>query len=123
MPARQNQREGKILLVDDDPGLLRLLSIRLRAEGYEIEAVDSAIKALATAIDNKSARRKLTIHIVSNGVDTDYFHVDRQESNPPSIVFVGKMSYHANVSAAVHLICKQVNGPMTRRWPCAWLRA
>ena len=47
MSGRQNQREGKILLVDDDPGLLRLLSIRLRAEGYEIEAVDSAIKALA----------------------------------------------------------------------------
>ena len=39
---------GKILLVDDDPGLLRLLSIRLRAEGYDIEAVDSAQNALAT---------------------------------------------------------------------------
>jgi two-component system response regulator GlrR len=38
---------GKILLVDDDPGLLRLLSIRLRAEGYEVEAVDSAESALA----------------------------------------------------------------------------
>jgi two-component system response regulator GlrR len=34
-------------LVDDDPGLLRLLSIRLRAEGYEVEAVDSAESALA----------------------------------------------------------------------------
>tara|TARA_R110002049_G_scaffold21792_12_gene79120 strand:+ start:4400 stop:5743 length:1344 start_codon:yes stop_codon:yes gene_type:complete len=38
---------GKILLVDDDPGLLRLLSIRLRAEGYEVDAVDSAQNALA----------------------------------------------------------------------------
>jgi two-component system response regulator GlrR len=47
MPARHNLSEGKILLVDDDPGLLRLLSIRLRAEGYEIEAVESAAKALA----------------------------------------------------------------------------
>ncbi|HEX5787259.1 MAG TPA: sigma 54-interacting transcriptional regulator [Woeseiaceae bacterium] len=37
---------GKILLVDDDPGLLRLLSIRLRAEGYDVEAVDSAESAL-----------------------------------------------------------------------------
>jgi two-component system response regulator GlrR len=37
---------GKILLVDDDPGLLRLLSIRLRAERYEVEAVESAHKAL-----------------------------------------------------------------------------
>ena len=48
MPATKSAPKGKILLVDDDPGLLRLLSIRLRAEGYEIEAVDSAHKALAT---------------------------------------------------------------------------
>ena len=48
MVARQSKREGKILLVDDDPGLLRLLSIRLRAEGYDVEAVESAHKALAT---------------------------------------------------------------------------
>jgi len=46
MPAKQAQRQGRILLVDDDPGLLRLLSIRLRAEGYEVEAVESAHKAL-----------------------------------------------------------------------------
>ena len=46
MVAKQPQREGKILLVDDDPGLLRLLSIRLRAEGYDVEAVESAHKAL-----------------------------------------------------------------------------
>ncbi|MEJ2604069.1 MAG: sigma 54-interacting transcriptional regulator [Gammaproteobacteria bacterium] len=39
--------KGRILLVDDDPGLLRLLSIRLRAEQYDVEAVDSAHRALA----------------------------------------------------------------------------
>jgi two-component system response regulator GlrR len=38
---------GRILLVDDDPGLLRLLSIRLRAEQYDVEAVESAKEALA----------------------------------------------------------------------------
>jgi two-component system response regulator GlrR len=37
---------GRILLVDDDPGLLRLLSIRLRAERYDVEAVESAEEAL-----------------------------------------------------------------------------
>jgi two-component system response regulator GlrR len=37
---------GRILLVDDDPGLLRLLSIRLRAESYEVEAVESAEQAI-----------------------------------------------------------------------------
>jgi two-component system response regulator GlrR len=47
MANKNSGSEGKILLVDDDPGLLRLLSIRLRAEGYEVEAVESAQKALA----------------------------------------------------------------------------
>ncbi|MDH3533863.1 MAG: sigma 54-interacting transcriptional regulator [Gammaproteobacteria bacterium] len=48
MASSHPQSKGKILLVDDDPGLLRLLSIRLRAEGYDVEAVESAHTALAT---------------------------------------------------------------------------
>lgn len=47
MASNTPDSKGKILLVDDDPGLLRLLSIRLRAENYEVEAVESAHKALA----------------------------------------------------------------------------
>jgi two-component system response regulator GlrR len=47
MASNNPESKGKILLVDDDPGLLRLLSIRLRAEDYEVEAVESAHKALA----------------------------------------------------------------------------
>ena len=47
MVNKKSQSNGKILLVDDDPGLLRLLSIRLRAEGFDVEAVESAHDALA----------------------------------------------------------------------------
>ncbi|MCS6947462.1 MAG: sigma 54-interacting transcriptional regulator, partial [Steroidobacteraceae bacterium] len=43
------QRQPRILVVDDDPGLLRLLTIRLRAENYEVEAVDNGPAALALA--------------------------------------------------------------------------
>jgi two-component system response regulator GlrR len=43
----QQVPRGKILLVDDDPGLLRLLSIRLRAENYDVEAVENGAAALA----------------------------------------------------------------------------
>jgi two-component system response regulator GlrR len=42
-------RKARILIVDDDPGLLRLLTIRLRAENYDVEAVESAAQALAAA--------------------------------------------------------------------------
>ena len=48
-----NNRGKKILLVDDDPGLLRLLSIRLRAERYEVEAL--------TANSNVAGLAKLAI--------------------------------------------------------------
>jgi len=36
----------KILIVDDDPSLLRLLTIRLAAEGYQVESAESAKIAL-----------------------------------------------------------------------------
>jgi two-component system response regulator GlrR len=39
-------RAARIVVVDDDPGLLRLLSIRLRAEKYEVEPVSSAAAAV-----------------------------------------------------------------------------
>ncbi len=44
------RRKPRVLVVDDDPGLLRLLTIRLRAENYEVEAVESASAALAACV-------------------------------------------------------------------------
>src|SRR6476619_5351144 len=43
-------KNGKaaLLLVDDDPDLLRLLSIRLKANGYDVTAVDNGQRALAS---------------------------------------------------------------------------
>jgi two-component system, NtrC family, response regulator GlrR len=43
------KRKARILVVDDDLGLLRLLTIRLRAESYDVEAVESGVLALAAA--------------------------------------------------------------------------
>lgn len=43
----------KIMLVDDDPGLLRLLSMRLAAAGYEVMAVDGGDAALARLSINR----------------------------------------------------------------------
>ncbi len=44
--SNSHKRKARILVVDDDPGLLRLLTIRLRAESYEVEAMESAAAAL-----------------------------------------------------------------------------
>lgn len=41
-----NFQEQKILLVDDDPSLLKLLSVRLQATGLEVKTVESADQAI-----------------------------------------------------------------------------
>jgi two-component system response regulator GlrR len=43
----RSRRTPRILVVDDDPGLLRLLTIRLRSQKYEVEPTGSAAEALA----------------------------------------------------------------------------
>ena len=45
--TRAAKRAPKILVVDDDPGLLRLLTIRLRSQKYEVEPAENASKALS----------------------------------------------------------------------------
>ena len=39
--------ESTILIVDDDPDLLKLLTFRLQGAGYRVESADSAERALA----------------------------------------------------------------------------
>jgi two-component system response regulator GlrR len=41
-------RRPRLVLVDDDPGLLRLLTIRLKSEGFEVAACESAQQAFTS---------------------------------------------------------------------------
>jgi polysaccharide biosynthesis protein PslH len=65
-------------------------------------------------IDLQSAiiNHKSEISILPNGVDLDYFASTDAPREPETIVFSGKMSYHANVTAAIDL----VNDIMPRVW-------
>jgi two-component system response regulator GlrR len=45
--TRPAKRTPRILVVDDDPGLLRLLTIRLRSQKYEVEPAESGAKAMS----------------------------------------------------------------------------
>jgi len=42
----------RLLLVDDDENLLRLMSIRLEAEGFEVTSVDNGTQALRLMFNN-----------------------------------------------------------------------
>ena len=52
------------------------------------------------------------IHIVPTGVDVDYFARAQKAHDANTIVFTGKMSYHANIAAAHFLL----NDIMPRVW-------
>jgi len=43
-----NRETAKVLLVDDDKGLLQLIAMRLTAAGYAVNAVESGEAALAS---------------------------------------------------------------------------
>ncbi|MGI9333089.1 MAG: sigma 54-interacting transcriptional regulator [Gammaproteobacteria bacterium] len=45
-PGGQTRSGAHVLIVDDDPGLLRLLSLRLESAGYEVDTADSGSNAL-----------------------------------------------------------------------------
>jgi glycosyltransferase involved in cell wall biosynthesis len=44
------------------------------------------------------------VRVVPNGVDLEYFTPNFGPREPATIVFTGKMSYHANATAALHLV-------------------
>jgi polysaccharide biosynthesis protein PslH len=44
--------------------------------------------------------------VVPNGVDLAYFAPGEAPRDTATVVFSGKMSYHANITAAIHLVCE-----------------
>lgn len=60
---------------------------------------------LQTSRAKYSGRSSLTaVQVVPNGVDLEYFTPTKGPRPPDTLVFTGKLSYHANVTAALHLI-------------------
>jgi glycosyltransferase involved in cell wall biosynthesis len=61
----------------------------------------------ATDEERQAAVRRLSAiartHVIANGVDLNYFAPQRVERHAAKLVFSGKMSYHANVAAALFL--------------------
>lgn len=57
----------RILVVDDDPGVLRMLARTLGAEGYEVEAVPDGGAALAAA--ERSAPDAVVLDVAMPGLD------------------------------------------------------
>jgi polysaccharide biosynthesis protein PslH len=84
-----------------------------RTERYERWLVDQFDRILVTSQLDKNAFVSLNpsagdaVSVLPNGVDLGYFSPDPSVvREPASLVLSGKMSYHANITMAVHLVEK-----------------
>jgi len=86
-----------------------------RTRRYEGRLISQYDKVLVTSPQDKEALLKLDarsheqnqerkIAVLSNGVDLGYFAFANGDRAPETLVFSGKMSYHANVAAVSYMV-------------------
>jgi len=79
-----------------------------RTRDYEAELTRRVDRVVVTSRDDAAEFRRLDPTaeptVIPNGVDLDRFRPVGEPPEPASIVFSGKMSYHANVSAVLHFV-------------------
>jgi two-component system response regulator GlrR len=105
-------RQGKasLLLVDDDPDLLRLLAIRLKANGYDVNAVDSAQRALASIA---ASRPDLVLtDLRMEGMDGMALFDEIQGAYPGLPVII--LTAHGTIPDAVGAVKRGVFGYLTK---------
>lgn len=81
-----------------------------RTRRYEARIPTRFARTLVTSPVDKDAFVRLAgakaeqqITVIPNGVDTDYFTPTPNPRDPATVLFSGKLSYHANVAAALFL--------------------
>lgn len=79
-----------------------------RTRAYETRILRGFDRTIATAPEDARALQALapsaSVSVVPNGVDLDYFQPLELTREPATIVFSGKMSYHANATAVLHFV-------------------
>ena len=76
---------------------------RLRHVVVTSERDRQAMLGLLEGTNGRNEEQKAGIEVLPNGVDLEYFRPGNRPGRPRNIVFLGKMSYHANVAAALYL--------------------
>jgi two-component system response regulator GlrR len=105
-------RQGKasLLLVDDDPDLLRLLAIRLKANNYDVNAVENGQKALASI---GASRPDLVLtDLRMDGMDGMALFQEIQASYPGLPVII--LTAHGTIPDAVDATRRGVFGYLTK---------
>ena len=83
-----------------------------RTRRYERLLIGQFERLLVTSPDDRQAFEQLAtipfdrfaIEVLTNGVDLDYFAPTGQRRTPDTVIFSGKLSYHANITSALFLV-------------------
>src|SRR5690348_13471128 len=102
--------KASLLLVDDDPDLLRLLTIRLKSNGYHVIAVESGQRALAAIA---ASRPDLVLtDLRMEGMDGMALFHEIQASYPGLPVII--LTAHGTIPDAVAAVKRGVFGYLTK---------
>ncbi len=87
------------------------------------KAVCATSQEDALALEKLAGLEQGTLEVVANGVDINYFSPPalKEQREPNTVVFSGKMSYHANAAAARYLVKEiwpqvRASVPQARLW-------
>lgn len=95
------------------PGRLTRWVARLelrRTRRFEAGWLSAFLRIVVTSEEDATALRRLApngpamLTVIPNGVDLEFFRPQAVPRDPATLIFTGKMSYHANVAAALDLI-------------------
>jgi sugar transferase (PEP-CTERM/EpsH1 system associated) len=77
-----------------------------RTRRFEARMLNQFPRTIVTSPEDQAFLQRLShgahIGVVPNGVDLEYFRPLAEQRQPATLVFSGKMSYHANVTAALY---------------------
>ncbi|MEN9491971.1 MAG: hypothetical protein RJA63_2420 [Pseudomonadota bacterium] len=107
--------QPRVLLVDDDPDLLRLLSIRLKASGFDTRCAESGETALAALA---STRPDIVVtDLRMPGMDglTLFDAIRQQHLSLPVIL----LTAHGNIPEAIEATRRGVSGYLTKPYDAA----
>jgi two-component system response regulator GlrR len=105
-----NQGKASLLLVDDDPDLLRLLAIRLKANGYAVTSAESGRRALAAIA---ASRPDLVLtDLRMEGMDGMALFHEIQAAYPGLPVII--LTAHGTIPDAVAAVKRGVFGYLTK---------
>lgn len=106
------RQAAKLLLVDDDPSLLKLLGMRLRSEGYQVTTAASGPEALRLL-------QKEKIELVISDLRMDemdglalFGEIQKRHTGLPVII----LTAHGSIPDAVSATQQGVFSFLTKRW-------